>query len=427
MRTFLIVWFGQLVSHIGSGLSSFALGVWVYEETQSVTDFALISLCIYLPHIITSPVAGAIVDRWNRRYAMILSDAASGIGTVAIWILLYFDKLEIWHIYIAVAINSFFNSFQWPAYSSATTTLVPKKDLGKANGLLQSARAAAKIIAPTMAGFLVKEIQIEGVMFIDFMTFLCALGTLLCVRFPKPEVTDKTPPKLEELFQDTVYAWKYITIRPGLFWLLIFLAVTYFNLGVLQVVFWPMMLSFADSKALGMVLSIGGCGWLLGSVMMSAWGGPKRRVYGIYLPVIMQGICLLFGGVRTSVPLVAIGVFGYLFAYPIAISCNRAIWQTKIPLELQGRVFALDFTIEKAVSVLAYVISGPLVDTFLDPILAPGGLLATTIVGDILGVGKGRGIGLLFVSLGIITIMGTFFAYRYPRVRRVEKELPDAI
>ncbi|MGB3238677.1 MAG: MFS transporter [Geitlerinemataceae cyanobacterium] len=429
MRIFILVWWGQLVSLLGSNLTEFALGVWVLQKTGSITQFALISLCIHLPNLIVSPLAGAIVDRWERRRAMILSDSVSGVVEILIMVLAFSNQLEVWHIYIAVAISSMFGAFQWPAYTAAIAQLVPKQQLGRANGMVQVSRATAKILGPVIAGVLVEAIGIKGILAIDFGSFLFALVTLLSVRFPKLDrrVSRETQKVgINQLWLDMKTGWNYIAVRPGLLMLMLFFMVTYFSEGLLQVLMWPMVLSTASGVGLGVVLSVAGCGMLFGSIAISAWGGPKRRIYGILLFMFLQGACLLLGGIRSTVMVAAIVGFGYLFARPIIASCNQTIWQSKVPLHLQGRVFALQNVVEKSLLVVALVTAGPLVERVFEPLMTPDGLLADTI-GKLIGVGPGRGIGLLFVLMGILNILVTVIAYRTPRLRRVEKELPDAI
>ena len=141
MLTFSTIWFGQLISTIGSGLTAFALGVWVYQREQSVTLFALTLLAATLPNVLLSPIAGALADRWNRRTVMILSDVGAGLSTLSIALLFFSGQLQTWHVYVAVAANAAFNSLQWPAYSAATTMLVPKEHLGRAGGMVQIGEA----------------------------------------------------------------------------------------------------------------------------------------------------------------------------------------------------------------------------------------------------------------------------------------------
>lgn len=425
MQIFLIVWFGQVISLLGSKLTEFALGVWVYQQTGSITQFALTILLIYLPNILISPIAGALIDRWNRRWAMILSDSVAGIGTLVIMGLVFGDRLEIWHVYIAIVIGSFFNAFQLPAYTAATTQLVPKKHLSRANGMVQISKATAKLVSPLLAGVLIKIVQLEGILLIDTATFLVALVTLLSVRFPALRKTKTRTLKFNQLLRETISSWNYMTKRPGLVRLLSFIAVTYFTAGSLEVLLWPFILNFASSRDLGIILSIGGCGMLLGSLVMSTWGGPKRRIYAILSFVPLQGVLVFLGGWRSSLMLAGIAIFGYLFAQPIIVSCNQAIWQSKIPIRLQGRVFALQVMLERSLSIVAYIVIGPLADYVSKPLMAADGLLATSI-GQLLGVGPGRGINLLLCCLGIVNLLAAVAAATDPRLRRVEAEVPDA-
>lgn len=426
MKVFLQVWFGQLVSAIGSRLTGFAIGVWIYQQTGSVTQYALIYLFTYLPETLMSPIAGALVDRWDRRVAMMVSDAGAGLCTLAIALLLFTDHLHSWYLYPLLAIKAGFTAFQIPAYTAAITLLVAKQHYSRTGGMVQLAQAASQIAAPMLAGFLVGVIKVEGVLLIDGCSFVVAIATLYPIRFPQPEVSIEGKSSKGSLWQEMVTGWHYIAQRPGMLGLLIFLLMPFFTLGMLEALFTPLILSFASIAQLGTVLTIGGCGWLLGSVCISSWSGPKRRIYGVFGFVIMQGCCLFLSGLQHSVMLAALGCFGYLFAYPIVLSCNQAIWQSKVVPDLQGRVFGVRRLIEQLPPGIAYIIAGPLVDRWFEPWLAADGLLADS-VGKILGVGPGRGISFLFIIIGTLNIFATIWTCQYPQVRLIEEQLPDAI
>jgi len=269
-RTFLLIWFGQLISLTGSGLTGFALGVWVFQHAGSVTQFALISLFTTLPGIVFSPFAGALVDRWDRRWAMILSDAGAALSTLSIALLLSAGWLKIWHIYLLMAISSTFSAFQWPAYSAATTLLVPKEHFGRAGGMVQISEAVAQIASPVIAGVLIGVIQLQGVILIDFATFLFALTTLLLSRIPRPERTAEGKAGQGSLLREAAYGWTYIVARPGLLALLLYFATINFTSGIVSVLFTPLVLSFTTAAILGTILSVGGVGFLSGSLAMSA-------------------------------------------------------------------------------------------------------------------------------------------------------------
>jgi DHA3 family macrolide efflux protein-like MFS transporter len=184
MPAFTIVWFGQLVSQIGSGLTWFVLSIWAWQETGLATALALVSFFSFGPTVLLSPVAGALVDRWNRKLVMMLSDLAAGLSTVAVLLLYVTGNLEIWHLYITGAFAGAFQAFQWPAYSAAITMMVRKEQYGRASGMLSVAESASTIAAPVLAGMLIMVIGIAGVMLIDIVTFLFAIATLLVIHIP---------------------------------------------------------------------------------------------------------------------------------------------------------------------------------------------------------------------------------------------------
>ena len=426
LTAFTTVWLGQCVSVIGSGLTSFALGVWIFEQTGSATQFALIGLFAVLPRVILSPLAGTIVDRWDRRRAMIVSDAGAGFSTLILVLLLFANRLEIWHIYLIVGTSAAFSTVQWPAYTAATTSLVSKENLGRANGMIQFGQAAAEILAPALAGILVQTIRLEGVILTDFATFAFATITLLLVRFPKPQRSTTGESESISLKQEITFGWRYISARQGLLGLLVFFAVINFLWGMVGALITPMILGFTTSDMLGAIISIAGAGMLAGSLVMSIWGGLKRRINGVLYFEFLSGICFLLIGLRPSFWLTALGAFGAHVTIAMVYGSNQAIWQSKIAPDVQGRVFATQQMIAKAASPLAYLLAGPLADNVFEPLLAPTGLLAGNI-GQIIGFGPGRGIGLLFLAMGIIKMAVTVIGYAHPRIRFVEDELPDAI
>jgi len=424
LRVFIIIWLGQLISLFGSGLTGFALGIWVYQRTGSVTQFALISLFTTLPGILISPLAGALIDRWDRRWAMILNDIGAGFSILVIALLLFAGQLKVWHIYLGMGAISAFNAFQWPAFMAATTLLVPKKHLGRANGMVQTADATAQMLSPAVAGILVVTLQIQSLLLIDVASFVFSLVTLLLVRFPRPETTTEQKAQQRSLLHEAAYGWTYITARPGLLGLLVFFATSNFLTGVISVLVTPLVLAFAPVALLGTVLSIGGSGMLVGSLVMSIWGGGKRRIYNVLSFTFLGGACILLAGLRPSVPIFFFTAFFYFFGLPLINGSSQAIWQNKVPPDVQGRVFAVQRMLAWASLPLACLVAGPLADRVFEPLLVVGGPLAGSI-GQIIGVGQGHGIALLFVVMGILTTIATAGGYLYVPLRQLEDELSD--
>lgn len=426
MRTFLVIWFGQFVSQMGSALSGFALGVWVYQTTGSATKFSMTVLLGMLPDIAIAPLAGALVDRFDRRKVMICSDAVAAAVTVVLACLLYAGRLEIWHIYVSTFVISVAGAFHSLSNMAIVSMLVPTEKLGRVNGLIQLGQSVAPILSPLVAGILVLTIGLQGVLTIDFATFLVALVTLALVRVARPPVSEEgEAAKKGSFLRRLTFGWTFIKERPGLRTLLLLFATVNFGMAMVQVLILPLMLSFASPAALGTVMSLSGAGMMAGSLLMSAWGGPKRKVYGIIGFWVVQGLLLVLGGWQPNVVLVAAMVFGTLLAAPVTGGCSHVIWQRKTPLDVQGRVFAVRRMIAFSCTPLAYTVAGPLVDRVFEPLLMPGGALAGT-VGRYVGTGQGRGIGLLFVVLGVFITLTALTGLLYPRLRHVEDELPDA-
>ena len=428
MQTFLIVWVGQVVSLLGTKLTEFALGFWIldqtYQDTGTITQFALTILFMYLPKVIISPLAGVLIDRWNRRFAMIMSDLGTGLVTIAILALVWTNHLAVWQIYLALIVSSSLNAFQQPAYTASIAQLVPKNNLIRANGMVQASFAIAKIASPAIAGLLLHRFGLKTILCIDISTFAIAILTLISVKFPEFKRYKKSNKVVNQVISDAVAGWNYIVLRPGLLRLVCFIAISYFTMGMIEVVLWPLLYQPGSTTQLGFVLSVGGCGMLLGSVLMSVWSGPRNRVKAIICFVGLQGLIVLIGGLKISPVILALGIFGYLFSQPIIVSCNQAIWQSKVPSRLQGIVFALQQTLERSLAICAYLLAGPLVDNVLNPLMAEGGIVAQ-MIGKVINTGMGQGVTLLLVILGVINLMVVAIAYREPRLRYLERELPD--
>lgn len=422
MWDFSIIWFGQLVSLIGSGLTNFALGVWAYQRTGSVTLFALITLAGTLPSILVSPMAGVYVDRLNRRKVLLACDTGSAVLSVLLVALLWTNTLAIWMIYGLVAVRSVIRAFQLPAYTASMTMLLPKEHLTRANGMMQFGGAAAQIVAPLLAGFLILTIQLQGIVAIDFITFLVAIASLALVQIPQPASGNA---QRRSVLREASYGWTYITGRAGLLSMLILFALVNFGFGMAQVLFTPLILKFSTTPILGTIGAAGGVGLLAGSLVLSTTGGPKQRIHGVLGMGIAFGLSLLLAGLRASPILIGIASFTSMFCVPFINGCSQTIWQLKIPAEVQGRVFATRLMIAWSCAPIAYVLAGPLSDGVFEPLFMENGALANSI-GAIIGTGAGRGVGFLFVLIGLVVAATAASGYLYRPLRRVEQELPDA-
>jgi MFS transporter, DHA3 family, macrolide efflux protein len=425
-RRFLIAWFGQVVSSLGSVLTSFALGVWLYQRSGSATQWALILFFYSVATILTLPLAGALVDRWDRRNVMIVTDSGAAVGVLILAALVWGGWLEAWHIYAVVTVNAVFNAFQMPAFSATVPLLVSKEQLGRTSGLMQLGMAFPGVVGPLLAGALIVAVGLRGVLVVDLVTFAFGIVTLLVVRFPRAPQSAESAAARGSLLREIAFGWTYLRTRPGLLALLYTFAGINFCLGLVQAVLPPMVLGFSSAAALGTVMSTASVGIVAGSILMSIWGGPKRRIRGIFIALCLVPAILFLAGFEPSIPLIATAAFLFMFFVPVVNGCGAVIWQRKIAPDVLGRTSALQRMVATAALPVAAILAGPLADHVFEPLLAEGGPLAGS-VGQVIGVGQGRGIALLFILIGLLMYVALAWGWSNPRLRNLEDELPDAL
>jgi len=386
----------------------------------------LVGFFAFAPTVFVSPFAGALVDRWNRKFVMMLSDLAAVMSTMVVFLLFFTGNLQIWHLYITGAFSGAFGAFQFPAYSAAVTTMVSKKQYGRASGMLSMAQFGSNILAPVLAVILLTTIGIPGILAIDMVTFLVAIGALLLVHIPQPAVTEEGRKSKGSFWKESVYGFRYIVKRPSLLALqLIFFTV---NLVVTfaTTVMAPMLLARTgnDATVLGIVQSAIGLGGIVGSILLSIWGGPKRRIHGVLIGLTLAMVGILLLGLGRSPLIWALSAFFTLLFVPILNGSTQAIWQAKVAPDVQGRVFAARLMISQLSVPVAMLVSGPLADQVFEPAMMPGGSLAP-LFSELVGTGPGAGMSLMFVIAGALGILIGLGGYAFRVVRNVEDILPD--
>ena len=424
MPGFLALWAGQLVSTIGSGLTQWGLSVWIYKETGSPTLFILSMLAAILPNVFLAPFAGLIVDRYDRRLIMLLSDSLAALTTLSVAMLISLGLLQIWHVYAAAFVYSISATFQWPAYGASTTLLVPKAQLGRAGGLVQIGEGVSQVFTPFLAGTLFVTVGLPGIILADLLTFLFALATTTITNIPSPERTASAVQR-ESFWHEITFGWRYIAARPGLLAILMYFAVANFFGSISLPLLTPMLLDTASPDTVGLIGTLAGVGMLLGTLTMSAWGGPKRRAFAIMLGDLVGGLFMILTGLTPYIPLIVIAQFGFMFTIPITNANSQALWQSKVDPGVQGRVFSVRRMIAFSIMPIAYIAAGPLSEQVFRPLLIEGGPLAAS-VGTVIGIGPSRGLGLMMMVCGALYSLAALAALIYPRSRRVDLELPDA-
>jgi len=427
MLAFTTIWIGQVVSLLGTAMSQFALTLWTYEVTGRATPLAMLGFFFVTPMVLLGPFIGVLVDRGNRKLMMMVSDLAAGLTTLIVLVLYATGSLQIWHLYLTVTITGIFQGFQWPAYSAAISLMLPKEQYGRANGMMSMAGNGSAVFAPILAGALIGPLGLGGILLVDLVSAVVAVGALFFIHVPQPGRTEAGREGEGHFFKEAAYGFRYILARPSLLGLqTVFLVGNFFS-GLSFAVQAPMILGRTgnDELILGTVQSAGAIGGVVGALAMSVWGGPKRRVHGVLLgwfSIGLLGQTLL--GLGQALPVWIGAMFLGTFFGPIVNGSNQAIWQAKVAPDVQGRVFMARQFIAWLVLPLSQLLAGPLADRVLEPAMAQGGSLAP-VFGPFVGTGAGAGIALTFVVTGLLAALAGLGGYFFPAVRNAEEILRD--
>ncbi len=427
MKGFLLVWITQVVSILTSSMSSFALSIWVYQQTGSATALSLVQVFFITPFLIVSPIAGVLVDRYNRKLMMAVSDFASFIATAAILILNATGSIQVWHLYAASILFGLGNSFQWPAYSAVISTMVSKQQLGRANGLMSLMESGPGVVAPILAGALLPVIGLTGILGADVATFFLALAALLLVFVPKPAASKDGAESRGNFLKEAAFGFKFIFKRPSLLAIQTIFLTTNLFFGIGFAVVAPMVLAKTGNNSViyGSTQTAGAIGAVVGGVIMSAWGGFKKQINGVLIGMAIPGLLgLTIFGLGSGLPVWIPAAVMMAIAGPLCNASNQAIWQAKVPQDLQGRVFSARRLIAWIPTPIAPLIGGLMADYVLEPAMRTSSGLAK-VFGGLVGTGVGTGMGLLLFVCGVLATISGLSGYLIPLVRNAESILPD--
>ena len=419
MRTFSIIWFGQLVSTIGSHMTEFALVLWAWNLTGSATALALVGFFSQLPRIPITLVAGIIVDRFNRKHLMMLGDAIAALSSIGIGLLYLTNSLQIWHLYFVAAVSGGFGQIQRLAYSTSIALIVPKQHYTRANSMDSAVHYGSAIIAPAMAGALYPLIGLPGILAIDLVTFGVAIVTLLSVNIPHLQNNFD----VETITQKLTFGFRYVWTHSSFRALLLITALFWFAHDLGGAVYDPMILARTNGNAqvLGSVASSAGIGGVTGAIILSAWGGSKRRVHVMLAGFIGAGLSKIVFGLGRS-PFVWIPAqFCSSLNFPLLGISETAIWMEKVAPEIQGRVFAANALVIQVTSAIAALIAGPLADRVFEPVVQHNTQLAF-LFNFIVGTGTGAGIALLYILTSISLVLVGVGGFLLPVLRRIEQD-----
>ena len=402
MKKFLLLWIGELISSIGGGLTSFGLGVYVFQKTGSAAGMALVTLLGFLPTLLFTVPAGVLADRYDRRVLMMIGDGCSGLGILYIFLCMLHGEANLVQISIGVFVSAIFSSLLDPSYRVTITDLLSKEEFSKASGLVSLAGSARYLFSPVIAGLLLAYHDISLLLLIDVSTFFVTITTTFIVR---RGIKAKQSTEKQSFLESMKEGWRAIHIEKGVFVLVLCSSLITLFLGTLQILVEPMILSFADSKVLGIVETLCASGMLVSGILLGGFGIKKEYGKVLQISFFMAGIFMI--GMSIFENLVSISIFGFFFfaTLPLCNNCMDYLCRTNIPDALQGRAWGFIGFLSQIGYVIAYAVSG----------LAADGL------GSLSGMGVGRGAAFMIGISGVFLSLVAVTLLRFPAIKELEK------
>jgi surfactin synthase thioesterase subunit len=423
MRRFLGVASGQLISLIGSAFTSWAIPVWIYLETGSVARLALFVTLGLVPGLVVAPLAGAIVDRANRKLVLLGGDTAAWALQLTLGVLLWTDTLQVWHLYSLMVALSVATAFQRLAYVASVPQLVPKRYLRHAIGVVEMVNSFGTLFVPLVAAGLLATIGLDGILALDIVSYTAAIAITAAIRWPAMLGWHRRETLVAEIANGFRYSWGHRHLRA----MLIFFLVLNIFLAPALILTSPLVLSFGEVGDVARVSFLSGLGATVAGLVVAVWGGPAHRpMRGVLLSVGAIAASCVLVGLRPDLVTVAAGACGIAAGLTLTTGIYRAIVQVKIPQRYHGRAAALNQMISWSTLPLGFAVLAPAATALFEPMMMPGGALAST-AGRLIGVGEGRGIALVYVLAGLAIAVLVAVASRIRAVARFDTEAPDAI
>ncbi|MGH4138345.1 MFS transporter [Clostridium sp.] len=418
-KKFLIIWLGELISNIGSGMTAFGLGVYVWQLTHSAVDVAMVEMAALLPQILLCPAAGVLADRFDRRLLMLLGDIVSSFGLIVMLVLMNKGHIQVWQICLCVGFSSAFVALLDPAYKATITDLLTEDDYAKASGMMSIASSSKFLISPIIGGLILAVSGIKMILTIDILTFVVTVLAIFSVS--RSLAVKSRVKKKMNFFKDLKEGWQIICKAKGVMLLVILVSVLMFYMGFIQVLSKPMILSFASEKTTGILQTIVACGMMVSSIMIGNGILKRNYVNVMVASFIMSGIAMIGFGATTSIPVIIISGFLFFASLPYATTCIDVLIRKSIDNDKQGRVWGLISLISQLGFVIAYALAGVLSDYVFNPALIDGGVLANT-VGKIIGTGETRGIGFLIILAGLGLVITALIVSKSKSIREMDSQ-----
>lgn len=398
---FLLLWSGELISTVGSGLTAFGLGVYVFRQTGSAADLSLVTLLAYLPALLLSVPAGVLADRYDRRLLMMVGDGFSALGILYIFICMNNGGASLTQICIGVTVSSVFSSLLEPAYRATISDVLDKEDYSKAGGLVSLAGSARYLISPILAGILLTVSDIRLLLLLDMGTFFI---TVICTAVVRRGLESKAAERKEAFFTLLKEGWQAVSEKRGVLLLILLSSVMTCFMGAFQILAEPMILTFSDSATLGICESICASGMMVSSLYLGIRGLRKGFVKALSLSLVIAGMAMVGFGLRENLILICASGFAFFTVLPFANNSLDYLVRINIAEELQGRAWGLIGFLSQIGYVAAYGFSGLLADE----------------IGNRFHIGVGRGAAAVIIASGVLLGIIAMAVYSIKAVRDLE-------
>lgn len=417
MKKFILIWLGEFISGIGSGMTAFALSVYIYQATGRVSLVSVIAVASFLPTILLSPLGGVLADRYDRRLLMIVGDLFSGLGLLYVLWNIHIGTESMLPVIAGVTFNAVFVALLEPSFKATVTDLLTEDEYAKASGMVQIAGNARYLISPALAGVLLAVSDIRLILLLDVCTFFITITTVALVR---KSIGKPAPKEKESALAELKEGFAVLKESKGILSLVMLMAFVCFFVGFLQTLVSPMVLAFSDAKTVGILESVCAVGMLVGSVIIGILGIKGSYVRTLSLAGMAASIFMAVSGVSVNLLVTGAGIFLFFLVLPFLNTSADVLVRSNVASGVQGRVWGIISLLSQTGTAVAYALSGVLADHIFEPLMSEQGLLAGSI-GKLIGTGQGRGIGFMLVLSGIFMLPAAFAIGRNRNIKKLQE------
>lgn len=425
IRTFYILILTQVLSMIGSRISSIAIGIYLFQQTGNATPLAMISFFAVLPMVLASSLSGVLADRWDRRMVIVLSDTGQAVCTLLLFVSFASGTFELWHLYVIVTLQSVFGVFQGPAFQASVTMLIPDNQRDRANAIQQLSGPSAGIIAPAVAGVIYALGGVSLAILVDMLTFVVAMMVIFSIHIPRPTQTEVGKKFSGTFWKEIWSGLAYLRQNRPLLYTMLYVSLVNFFFAGMSVLMTPYILGRTGSEiTLGTLQSVQNLGAIAGGITLGVWGGTKKRMHTILVGILIAAMFMMGVGMSQNAIILGAMMFCFMFPLPIVNGLYMSLMQAKVAPDMQGRVFAVVGQISMLLMPISFLLVGPLADNIFAPAV---GTDAWTTFAPFVGTDAGSGYGLMMVAVGFIGVFITLTAWAIPSIRNAEDLLPDYV